>query len=122
MSNWKTTAASIHVQLDQDPHLASCQLARSGGADATLACACCGRALWMHGTRHDTCSQFHWVTEQSLTPEQIRQLRCVTGLPEPIHLACSLAINDNCFAPSVVYKARQTCAAAINAAKQTSAS
>jgi hypothetical protein len=41
--DWKLTAATIHVNLDHDPHLADSSLARAGGPDATLACAECGR-------------------------------------------------------------------------------
>lgn len=114
---WQPEAAAIHVEMDHDPHLAGCDLAKSGGPDATLACAECGRALWMHSTRHDTCGQFCWVTEGSLTDRQIGLLGTIPELPAEIRQACSRALNDYGLAPYYVREARQTCAAAINNAK-----
>jgi hypothetical protein len=87
--DWKPTAASIPVQLDHDPHLADSSLARAGGPDATLACAECGRAKWMHDTRHDTCGQFCWITAGELTVQQIETLETAPGLRQ----ACAVAIN-----------------------------
>ena len=117
--NWQTAAAAIFVkQLGHDKHLADCDLALESGLDATLACANCGRALWMHSTRHDTYGQFCWVTERSLTVQQIGLLGMIAGLPEMIRLACSRALNDYGLAPYCVREARQTCAAAINNAKR----
>lgn len=116
--DWKLTAATIRVQLDQDHHLADCDLARAGGPDATLACAECERALWMHATRHETCGQFCWVTESSLTAQQIGLLGTAPGLPETIRQACARALNDYCLAPFYVHEARQACAVAINSAKR----
>lgn len=117
--DWKAAvAAAIHVQLGHDPHLADCDLARAGGPDATLACDECGRALWMHATRHDTCGQFCWVTERSLTAQQIGLLGTTPHLPETIRRACARALNDYALAPSYLRKARQICAAAINSAKR----
>ena len=116
--NWQPTAAAIFVKLGRDKHLASCGLAKESGPDATLACANCGRALWMHSTRHDTCGRFCWVTERTLTTQQIGLLGTITGLPEMIRLACSRALNDYCLAPYYVREARQTCAVAINNAKR----
>jgi hypothetical protein len=100
------TAAAIFVKLGRDSQHATCGLARESGPDATFACANCGRAQWMHSTRHDTCGQFCWVTERSLTDRQIGQL------------ACSRACNDYALAPYYVQQARQTCAAAIDNAKR----
>lgn len=116
---WHAAAASIFVKLGCDKHLATCELAQKGGPDATLACAECGRAKWMHATRHDTCGQFRWVTERTLTERQIGLLGTIPGLPEAIRAACHQALNDQGLAPYYVLKARQTCAVAINTAKRT---
>jgi hypothetical protein len=118
LTAWQTTAAAIRVKLGRDPQHANCGLAKAGGTDATLACAKCGRALWMHTTRHDTCAQFCWVTDQSLTERQIGILGTIAGLPEMIRVACSRALNDYGLAQGYVRQARQTCAAAINNAKR----
>jgi len=118
LNAWESAAATIHVALKHDKHLATCGLAKEGGPDATLACATCGRALWMHETRHDTCGQFCWVTDRSLTDRQIGILGTITGLPEMIRLACSRALNDYGLAPYYVQEAKRTCAAAINNAKR----
>ena len=116
--NWQLAAATIVPKLGRDLHLADCGLAKEAGPDATLACAYCGRALWMHATRHDTCGSFCWVTERSLTERQIGQLAAITDLPEMIRLACARALNDYALAPYYVREARQTCAVAINSAKR----
>jgi hypothetical protein len=118
LTAWQTAAAAIFVQLGRDKHLASCELAKDGGPDATLACASCGCALWKHATRHDTCGQFCWVTEQSLTDQQISLLRTIGDLPETIRAACHRALNDYGLAPYYVREAKQTCAVAINSAKR----
>lgn len=110
--------AAIPVELERDPHLAKCDLARRGGPDATLACAECDRAKWMHGTRHDTCARFAWVTESSLTNAQITAFRFVRGLPVELRVACARAMDDYALAPNLVRDARRTCAAAINAARE----
>lgn len=115
--DWLSAAAAIFVKLGRDSQHATCGLAKESGSDATLACANCGRALWMHSTRHDTCGQFCWVTERSLTDKQIGQLRAISGLPEMIRTACDRALN-NYLAPYYVREARRTCAAAINNAKR----
>lgn len=73
--DWKLTAATIPVQLDHDTHLADSSLARAGSPDATYACAECGRAKWMHGTRHDTCTQFCWGKEHAARPTSYRRRR-----------------------------------------------
>jgi hypothetical protein len=114
---WQSATAEIRVWLGRDPHLADCELARAGGPDATLACAECGRALWMHATRHDTCGKFCWVTEETLTAQQIGLLGTIVDLPETIRRACSRALNDYGLAPYYVREARQACTAAINNAK-----
>jgi hypothetical protein len=111
---WQTVAAEIFVQLGRDKHLAGCELAKAGGPDATLACAECGRALWMHSTRHDTCGQFCWVTERTLTDRQIGLLGTSLGLPDKLRAACHTAFQAY-LANS--REAKQTCAAAINQAK-----
>lgn len=119
LTAWQTAAAAIHTPLlGHDRHLASCDLAKAGGPDATLACAECGRALWMHATRHDTCGQFSWVTERSLNDRQIGLLGTIPSLPEMIRAACSRALNDYGLAPYYVREARRTCAVAINNAKR----
>ena len=118
-TGWQPAAAAIYVVLGHDKHLASCGLAKESAPDTTLACAYCGRALWMHSTRHATCGQFCWVTERSLTDKQIGQLGTITGLSEEIRLACSRALNSYALAPYYVRLARQTCAASINNAKRS---
>jgi len=118
LTAWQTTAATIHVVLGRDEHLATCELARESGPDATLACAECGRALWMHAIRHETCGQFCWVTERSLTDRQVGLLGTITSLPEWIRLACARSLNDAGLAPYYVREARRVCAAAINGAKR----
>lgn len=115
---WKSTVAGFHIPLDRDCHLASCHLARAGGPSATLACAKCGRARWMHTTRHDTCGQFCWVTESSLTDPQIEQLRAISDLPRELQLACTQALGAYSLAPLCIRKARQLLAATINTAKR----
>jgi hypothetical protein len=72
----------------------------------------------MHSTRHDTCGQFCWVTERTLTDRQIGQLASIAHLPEEIRGACARALNDYALAPYYVREARQRCAAAINNAKR----
>lgn len=116
--SWQSAAATIRVKLKSDRHLADCDRARSSGPDATLACCECGRALWMHATRHDTCGCFCWVTEQSLTERQIGLLGTIPDLPEMIRLACSRALNDYGLSPYYVHEARRACAVAINNAKR----
>jgi hypothetical protein len=118
---WKFAAAEIRVRLGRDPQHADCDLAKDGGPDATLACAECGRALWMHATRHDTCGQFCWVTERSLTDRQVGILGTTEGLPDVIRRACSRALNDYGLAQGYVREARQACAVAINSAKREAA-
>jgi len=114
---WHLAAAAIRVELGRDTQHKDCDLAKAGGPDATLACAVCGRALWLHATRHDTCTQFSWITEPALTAQQIIQLRAISDLPPDIHTACAYALFDNARAP-YVRTVRQTCADAINTAKR----
>jgi hypothetical protein len=116
--DWKLTAAAIPVQLDHDLHLADSSLARAGGPDATLACAECGRAKWMHGTRHDTCGQFCWVTADGLIVQQLKLLEIAPALPKTLRQQCSHTLNNQGLAPYHVRAARQSCAVAINLAKQ----
>jgi len=115
---WHPAAAAIFVKLDRDPHLATCDLAKASGPDATLACANCGRAQWMHATRHDTCGQFCWATEQTLTDKQIGQLGTIDELPAEIRRACARALNSYALGAGLIREARQACAAAINTAKR----
>jgi len=117
-ASWQPAAAAILAKLGRDSQHATCGLARESGPDATLGCAECGRALWMHATRHDTCGQFCWVTHRSLTDRQIGQLAAIAGLPEKIRHACAQRSNDYALGPYYVQQARQTCAAAINNAKR----
>lgn len=117
-SNWQTVAATIYIELGRDKHLATCGLAKESGPDATLACDECGRALWMHSTRHDTCGQFCWVTKRSLTDRQIGQLGTIAGLPDDIRHACFCALNNYALSPHAMQEARQVCANAINSAKR----
>jgi len=117
-TSWQDAAATIRVVLGHDPHQAGCDLAQESGPDATLACAACGRALWMHATRHDTCARVCWVTEDTLTEQQIGLLGTAPSLPEMIRLACSRALNDYGLAPGYVREAKRTCAVAINTAKR----
>ena len=118
-TDWQSAvAAAICVDLGRDPHLASCGLARQGGPDATIGCAECGRAYWMHATRHETCPQFSWVTPRELTDRQIGQLASTADLPDDVRQACSRALNTYALAPYYVEQARQKCTAAINAAKR----
>lgn len=118
-ADWQSTAAAaIYVKLGRDSHLKDCGLAKENGPDATLACAKCGRALWVHATRHDTCGYFCWVTERSLTEKQIGQLGTVTNLPVEIRQACARALNSYALADYYVREARQKCANAINSAKR----
>lgn len=115
---WQIEAAKIEVKLQRDPHLADCGLAKSNGPDATLACEECGRAMWMHKTRHDTCSRFQWVTERSLTISQILTLRLVPGIPVEVRSACGRALNEFGLGAGIVRDARFKIAAAINEAKR----
>lgn len=117
-AGWQITAAAIFVKLGRDAHLKDCGLAKENGPDATLACAECGRALWMHATRHDTCGYFCWVTARSLTDKQIGQLGTITNLPEEFRQACARALNSYALADYYVREARQKCANAINSAKR----
>jgi hypothetical protein len=118
-TDWKTdAAAAIYVKLGRDSHLKDCGLAKESGPDATLACAECGRALWMHATRHDTCGYFCWVTERTLTDKQIGQLGTIANLPDEIRQACARALNSYALADYYVREARQKCANAINSAKR----
>lgn len=117
-TDWQTAAATIVVKLGRDSQHATCGLAKESGSDATLACANCGRALWMHSTRHDTCGQFCWVTDRSLTERQIGLLGTIAGLPNEIRHACAQALNDYGLSPYYVQQARKHCAAAINNAKR----
>jgi len=111
--------AAIRVALARDLHLSDCRAARDGGPDTTLACAECGRAMWMHGTRHDTCPRFEWVTERSITDAQIQELRMIPGISNELKLACSKALNEfGGHYPRLVRESRAACATAINEARR----
>lgn len=114
---------AIPTPLETDGHLADCSLAKRGGPDATLACAYCGRARWMHRTRHDTCGSFSYVTESGITADQITALRSIPiAIPQRIRVSCARALNEfGGFSPVEVRDARRACAAAINTAKNRSA-
>jgi hypothetical protein len=108
--------AMIDVPLGRDMHLASCDVAKASGPDGTLACAKCGRALWMHGTRHDTCARFCWLTEETVTAEHVEKLRSIPDLSETVRTACEIAFGTSTGA-YYIRQARWTCANAINDAK-----
>ena len=107
---------AIPVKLGRDNHLADCDLARESGPHATLACAKCGRALWMHKTRHDTCGQFSWVTERTITVDQIEALRFAKGVSQDVRVACARALNEFGLGAGLVREAKRACAERINAA------
>jgi hypothetical protein len=109
--------AKIPVELKRDPHLADCSLALKSGPEATLACAYCGRARWMHSTRHDTRGSFRWLTSATITAQQIEALRFVPGISLELRKACSRALNDFGAFPGDQRAARQACASAINTAR-----
>jgi len=86
--------AAIVGPLPRDTHLATGSLAVASGPDATLACAECGRAKWMHGTRHDTCALFRWITEDQLTDDKIMAVSHLpSGLTIQQRALCSVALN-----------------------------
>ena len=116
-SAWQTAVAAIPVKLGRDLHLEDSDLARDGGPEATLACAECGRAKWMHATRHDTCPSFSWVTVNTITVEQIRALQRVEGLSIEGRAACTRADNEFCLDDPTRRNARRQCAAIINHAR-----
>lgn len=101
--------------LPRDPHLADCELARAGGPYATVACASCGRARWMHATRHDTCPQHCWVEVATLRDDQIAVVRFVQGISRELAVACSRALNDFGLAPGPRRDARRAVCAMVNA-------
>ena len=99
-----------------DPHLARCDLAKRSGPHAMLACVECGRARWMHATRHDTCGQFSWVSASTIPDDLIVIFRLVPGIDHDIAVACSRALNDFGLASGPQRDSKRTVAAAINAA------
>ena len=98
-----------------DPHLARCDLAKRSGPHATLACAECGRARWMHATRHDTCGQFRWVIT-SVPDALIEIFQRVPSIDQDVAVACSRALHGFGLSPALVRHHRRTVVAAINAA------
>ena len=110
--------AAVRVTLHRDTHLERCELARKGGPDATLACVECGRAKWMHGTRHDTCGQFSYVHGSTITELQIVSLRHVPSIPHEIKVQCSRALNEFGLAPGLVRDAKRQVAGFINYCKR----
>jgi hypothetical protein len=105
-----------HIVLGTDAHLSRYDLAKRSGPHATLACVECGRARWMHATRHDTCGQFSWVAAATISDELITIFRLVAGLDHDIAVECSRALNDFGLAPGPQRDSKRTVAAAINAA------
>jgi hypothetical protein len=103
------------IVLGTDPHLARCDLAKRSGPHATLSCAECGRARWMHATRHDTCGQFSWVAT-SLPAALIEIFQLVPSIDHDVAVACSRARNGFGLSPGLVRDNRRTLVAAINAA------
>lgn len=115
MSDHDDIISAVPINLDRDRHIERCTLAQAAGPDGTLACAECGRALWMHSTRHDTCGSFCWVTYRSLTEAQIQALRFVRTLSHDLKIACAKALNETgMHAPGIVGEARRVIAGAIN--------
>lgn len=104
------------ITLGTDPHQARCDLAKRSGPHATLACVECGRARWMHATRHDTCGQFSWVAAATIPDDLIITFRLVPGIDHDLAVACSRALNDFGLAPGPQRDSKRTVAAAINAA------
>jgi len=104
------------IVLGTDAHLARCDLAKRSGPHATLACVECGRARWMHATRHDTCGQFGWVAAATIPDALIEIARLVPGIDHDIAVACSRALNDFGLAPGPMRDSKRAVAAAINAA------
>jgi hypothetical protein len=109
--------ADIQFDLVRDTHLADCGLAKASGPDATLACADCGRAKWMHSTRHDTCGQFQWVRPSGITREVADQLLYAEDLKEIKNLerACQRMLGLNYWGS--VWEAQNLIAKVINTAK-----
>lgn len=106
---------AIRIDLGRDLQHANSDPAKRGGPDATLACAECGRAQWMHGTRHDTCGQFCYVTFRDITHEMIQVLRFVSSVSHEVKVACSRALNEfGGHSDVTVREAKQTCSAAFN--------
>lgn len=115
MADHDDIIAVVPIALDRDRHIERCTLAQAAGPDGTLACAECGRALWMHSTRHDTCGSFCWITYRSVTYAQIQALRFVRTLSHDLKIACARAMNETgMHAPGTVVDARRVIAGAIN--------
>lgn len=112
--------AAIVGPLPRDPHLATCPLAVASGPDATLACAYCRRAKWMHGTRHDTCERFRWITEEQLTDDKIMAVSHLpSGLTVQQRALCSVALNHFGAVPrATVDRSRSAVAQILNDACQ----
>lgn len=112
--------AAFPIRLGLDMHLASKERTDSG---ETAACAECGRAMWMHGTRHDTCEHFAWITKRGITNSDIETLKEILGrsdrpattLGETWQTTCATALGTE-VGPAWV--ARGQCAALINTAKK----
>lgn len=104
----------LPVRLGRDTHLERCDLAKRGGPDATLACVECGRARWMHRTRHDTCAQFCYVVASTITDLEIQTLRFVESTSLDVRVACSRALNEFGLADGLVREAKKKCAAEFN--------
>lgn len=121
-AEYEASVLEIEIRMDRDTHLERCDLAKRGGPDATLACDECGRARWMHRTRHDTCGSFCYVTVRSISDDQIMQLRCIPTASHEIKLACAKALNEfGVHAPTTVRDARKVCAAEINRVRNAEA-
>lgn len=102
--------AAFPIKLGVDLHLATGRSPRE-----IAACADCGRAMWMHGTRHDTCVTFSWVTKHTITESQIRTLMGIARRREPTVADCEEALGKRGEGPAWV--AKGVCAAIINTAK-----
>lgn len=114
LTDGERTLSELPVRVGRDTHLERCDLAKRGGPDATLACAECGRARWMHRTRHDTCGQFCYVTHYTITELEIQTLRFVESTPHDVKVACSRALNEFGLSGHLVREAKRLCAAEFN--------
>lgn len=110
--------AGIPVTLGRDMHLATCDRSVDAGPTGTLACAHCGRARWMHGTRYDTCASFDWVTEDTLTNAQIEAVLSFPGISSGLAEACKIAmLTADVVGAGRLREARQMIAGTIGQAK-----
>jgi hypothetical protein len=101
----------------RDAHHERCQLAKASGPHGTLACKECGRARWMHATRHDTCGQFRWVefADGSINNDKMKTIRSIPGVDLSIAVSASTLLNGN-LSPGDIGEHRARFSALVNAA------